>query len=212
MANRRRVRQCHAATAALLWVMGQREAGLLVILRRLHLRYAVTRGLVCATEPSSPPRVTLTLYRPFRTILQRRDCLLHVRYRDGARVADILAYLCSMLPEPSGNKNRPFAHASRPKSYRFRPPPYPRLRFGLRAYDTYRENAARSPCSSLVLRRRGTAGQLLLVSLSPRRSYSRNHSSRPASTASLSTSKGTSCGPLVCLCYCLLYTSPSPRD
>ena len=29
----------------------------------------------------------------------------------------------------------------------------------------------------------------------------RNHSSRPASTAGLSTSKGTSCGPLVCLCY-----------
>ena len=28
-----------------------------------------------------------------------------------------------------------------------------------------------------------------------------NHSSRPASTASLSTGKGTSCGPLVCLCY-----------
>ena len=29
----------------------------------------------------------------------------------------------------------------------------------------------------------------------------RNHSSRPAPAASLSTSKGTSCGPLVCLCY-----------
>ena len=29
----------------------------------------------------------------------------------------------------------------------------------------------------------------------------RTHSSRPASTASLSTGKGTSCGPLVCLCY-----------
>ena len=53
----------------------------------------------------------------------------------------------------------------------------------------------------LVLRRRGTAGQLLLVSLSSCRSYRRSHSSRPASTASLSTSKGTSCGPLVCLCY-----------
>ena len=39
------------------------------------------------------------------------------------------------------------------------------------------------------------------MSLSPCRSYSRNHSSRPASTASLSTGKGTSCGPLVCLCY-----------
>ena len=129
-------------------VMGQREAGLLVILRRLNLRYAVTRGLVCATKPSSPSRVTLTLYRPFRTILQRRDCLLHVRYRDGARVTDILAYICSMLPEPSGNKDRPFALASRPRYYRSRPPPYPRLRFGLRAYDTYRENATRSPCSS----------------------------------------------------------------
>ena len=117
---------------------------------------------VCATKPSSPPRVTLTLYRPFRTILQKRDCLLHVRYRDGARVIDILAYICSMLPEPSGNENRPFALASRPKYYRSRPPPYPRLRFGLRAYDTYRENATRSPCSSLVLRR----------------SYSRDHSSR----------------------------------
>ena len=122
----------------------------------------MTRGLVCAAKPSSPPRVTLTLYRPFRTILQKRDCLLHVRYRGGARVTDIPAYLCSMLPEPSGNKNRPFALASRPKYYRSRPPPYPRLRFGLRAYDTYRENATRSPCSSLVLRR----------------SFSRNHSSR----------------------------------
>ena len=71
IANRRRVRQCHAAAAALLWVIGRREAGLLVILRRLHLRYAVTRGLVCATKPSSPPRVTLTLYRPFRTIYKR---------------------------------------------------------------------------------------------------------------------------------------------
>ena len=134
----------------------------MVILRRLHLRYAVTRGRVCATKPSSPRRVTLTLYRPFRTILQRRDCLLHVRYRDGARVTDILAYLCSMLPEPSGNKNRPFALASRPRYYRSRPPPYPRLRFGLRVYDTYSENATRSLCSSLVLRR----------------SYSRYHSSR----------------------------------
>ena len=142
--------------------MGRREAGLLVILRRLHLRYAVTRGLVCATKPSCPPRVTLTLYRPFRTILQKRDCLLHVRYRGGARVTDILAYLCSMLPEPSGNNNRPFALASRPKYCRSRPPPHPRLRFGLRAFDTYRENATRSPCSSLVLRR----------------SFSRNHSSR----------------------------------
>ena len=68
VANRRRVQQCHAAAAALLWVMGRREAGLLVNMRRLHLRHAVTRGLVCATKPSSPPRVTLTLYRPFRTI------------------------------------------------------------------------------------------------------------------------------------------------
>ena len=142
----KRQQRYHAAATALLWVMGRREAGLLVILRRLHLRYAVTRGLVCATKPSCPPRVTLTLYRPFRTILQKRDCLLHVRYRGGARVTDIPAYLCSMLPEPSGNKNRPFALASRPKYYRSRPPPYPRLRFGLRAYDTYRENATRSPC------------------------------------------------------------------
>ena len=53
VANRRRVQQCHAAAAALLWVMGRREAGLLVIMRRLHLRYAVTRGLVCATKSSS---------------------------------------------------------------------------------------------------------------------------------------------------------------
>ena len=58
----------------MLWVMRRREAGLLVIMRRLHLRYAVTRGLVCATKPSSPPRVTLTLYRPFRKTLQKRDC------------------------------------------------------------------------------------------------------------------------------------------
>ena len=74
VADRRRVQQCHAAAAALLWVMGRREAGLLVIMRRLRLRYAVTRGLVCASKPSSPPRVTLTLYRPSRTILQKRDC------------------------------------------------------------------------------------------------------------------------------------------
>ena len=72
-----------------------------------HLRYAVTRGLVCATKPSSPPRVTLTLYRSFLTILHKRDCLSHVRYCDGARVTDILAFLCSMLPEPSGNKTGP---------------------------------------------------------------------------------------------------------
>ena len=74
VANRRRVQQCHAAAAALLWVMGRREASLLVIMRRLDLRYAVARGLVCVTKPSSPPRVTFTLYRPFRTILQKRDC------------------------------------------------------------------------------------------------------------------------------------------
>ena len=107
VAYRRRVRQCHAAAAALLWVIGRREAGLLVMLRHLHLRYAVTRGLICAAKPSSPPRVPLTLYRPFRTILQQRDCLLHVRYRDGARVTDILAFLCSTLSEPSGNKTDP---------------------------------------------------------------------------------------------------------
>ena len=70
VANRRRVQQCHAAAAALLWVMGRRES-LLVIMRRLHLRYAVTCGLVCATKPSFPPRVTLTLYRPFGTMLQK---------------------------------------------------------------------------------------------------------------------------------------------
>ena len=101
VANRRRVRQCHAAAAALLWVMGRREAGLSVIRRRLHLRYAVTRDLVCAAKPSSPPRVTLTLYPPFRTILPKRDFLAHVRYRDGARVTDILAYLCWTLSEPN---------------------------------------------------------------------------------------------------------------
>ena len=100
-----------------------------------------------------------------------------------------------------GKQNRPFALASRPKPYRSGPPPYPRLWFGLRAYDTCPEKAARSPCSFLAPRRRGTAGQLLVVSLSPCRSYSRNHSSRPASTASPSTGMGTSCGPLVSLCY-----------
>ena len=87
--------------------MGRREAGLSVIRRRLHLRYAVTRDLVCAAKPSSPPRVTLTLHRRFRTIFQRRDSLLHVRYRDDARVTDILAYPCSMLSEPWGNKTGP---------------------------------------------------------------------------------------------------------
>ena len=144
--------------------------------------------------------------------------MLQVRYRDVARV---IRYPCISMFDPFrtfGKQNRPFALSSRPKSYRPRPPPYPRLWFGLRSYDTYRENAARSPCSLLVLRRRGAAGQLLLLSLLPCRSYSRNHSSRPASTASLSTGKGTSCGPLVCnhssrpASTCLLYTSPSPRD
>ena len=163
VANRRRVQQCHAAAAALLWVMGRRES-LLVIMRRLHLRYAVTCGLVCATKPSFPPRVTLTLYRPFPTILQTRDCFLHVRYCDGARV---IRHPCLSMFDAFATlrkQNRPFALASRPKSSRSRPLPYPRLWSGLRAYDTYRENVARSPCSFLVLRRRGTSGQLLLVS------------------------------------------------
>ena len=94
-----------------------------------------------------------------------------------------------MLPEPSGNKQAPRARIAS-DVYRSRPPPYPRLWFGLRAYDTYRENATCSPCSFLVLRRRGMAGPLLLVPLSPCRSYSRNHSSIPASTASLSIGRG----------------------
>ena len=149
--------------------MRRREAGLLVILRRLHVRYAVARGLVCATKPSSPPRVTFTLYRPFRTRLQ--DCLLHVRYRDGAGV--ILCSCLSMLDvfRAFGKQNRPFALASRPKSYRSRPPPYLRLWFGLRAYDTSRENEARSPCSFLVLRRRETTAvdQPLLQACRPAR-------------------------------------------
>ena len=85
-----------------------------------------------------------------------------------------------MLPEPSGNKQAPCARIAS-DVYRSRSLPCPRLWFGLRAYDTYRENAARSPCSFLVLRRRGTAGQLLLVSLSTCRSYSRNYSSRQKS-------------------------------
>ena len=51
VANRRRVQQCQAAAAALLCVMGRHEAGLLVIMRRVHLRHAMTRGLVCATKP-----------------------------------------------------------------------------------------------------------------------------------------------------------------
>ena len=71
------IRGDNAARVCDAWyfaLMGRREAGLLVIIRRLHLRYAVTRGLVCATKPSPPPRVTLTLYRPFRTILHTKDC------------------------------------------------------------------------------------------------------------------------------------------
>ena len=56
VANRRRVQQCQAAAAALLCVMGRREAGVLVVMRRVHLRCAVTRGLVCATKPPSTPR------------------------------------------------------------------------------------------------------------------------------------------------------------
>ena len=79
----------------------------MVTLRHLHLRYAVTRGLVSAAKPSSPPRVTLTLYRPFRTTLQKRDCLLHVRYRDGARVIRYPCLSMLMLSEPSGYKTGP---------------------------------------------------------------------------------------------------------
>ena len=90
----------------------------------------------------------------------KRDWLLHVRYRDGARVIRY-PYL-SMFDafKTFGKQKRPFALASRPKSYLSRPPPYPLLWFGLRAYDTCRENASCSPCSFLVLRRQGTAGQL----------------------------------------------------
>ena len=73
--------------------MGQREAGLLVILRRLHLRHAVPRDLVCATKPSSPPRVTLTLYRPFRTILLRETVCYTVDAVTALALSDILAYL-----------------------------------------------------------------------------------------------------------------------
>ena len=54
--SRRRVQQCQAAAAARLRVMRRREAGLLVIMRRVHLRYAVNRGLVCATKPPSTQR------------------------------------------------------------------------------------------------------------------------------------------------------------
>ena len=93
-----------------------------------------------------------------------------------------------MLPEPSANKQAPRARIAS-NVYRSRPPPYPPPWFGLRA-DKYRENAAHTLCNFLVLRRRGTVGQLLLVSLSPCRSYSRNHGSRPASTASLSIVSG----------------------
>ena len=117
---------------------GTTRGGLVGHYATLALRYAVTRGLVCATKPSSPPRVTLTLCRPFRTILRKRDCLLHARYRDGARV---IRYPCLCTFDAFrtfGKHNRPFALASRPKSYLSRPPPYPRLWFDLRAYDTYR--------------------------------------------------------------------------
>ena len=74
--------------------------------------------------------------------------MLHVRYRDGARM---IRYPCLSMFDAFGafgKQNRPFALASRPKSYRSRPPPYPRLWFGLPAYDTYRENATRSPSVS----------------------------------------------------------------
>ena len=82
--------------------------------------------------------------------------VLHGRYRDAARV---IRYPCLPVCDAFrtlGKQGKPFALASRPKSYRSRPPPYPRVWFGLRAYDTYRENAARSPCRFLVLRRRET--------------------------------------------------------
>ena len=47
----------------------------------------------------------------------------------------------------------------------------------------------------------GQCGQVTLTCVIPACYRHRKHSSRPASTASLSTGKGTSCGPLVCLCY-----------
>ena len=116
-----------------------------------------------------------------------------------------------MLPEPSGKKTSPSrSHRVRSLSVPTAAVPSPVVR--PTRYDTYREIAARSPCSFLVVRRRGTAGQLLLVSLSPCRSYSRNHSSRQTTAVETTavhqpllqayqSAGGTSCRPLVCLCY-----------
>ena len=56
IANRRRGQQCQAAAAALLCVMSRHEVGLLVIVQRVHLRYAVILGLVCDTKPPSTSR------------------------------------------------------------------------------------------------------------------------------------------------------------
>ena len=116
-----------------------------------------------------------------------------------------------MLPEPSGKKTSPSrSHRVRSLSVPTAAVPSPVVR--PTRYDTYREIAARSPCSFLVVRRRGTAGQLLLVSLSPCRSYSRNHSSRQTTAVETTavhqpllqayqSAGGTSCRLLVCLCH-----------
>ena len=161
------------------------------------------------------------------------DC--YGRYRDGARV---IRYPCLSMFDvfrAVGKQNRPFALASRPKSYRSRPPPYPRLWFGLPAYDTYRENATRSPsvssssvdesqpasCCWCRCRPAGVTAETTAVDRNRRVETTAVH--QPLLQAYQSAG-GTSCGPLVCLCYtrvamhgrsvqsCLLYTSPSPRD
>ena len=65
--------------------------------------------MVSSVPLSLPPRLgsRSPYIARFVRYYKRETVLLHVRYRDGARVTDILAYLCSMLSEPSGNKTGP---------------------------------------------------------------------------------------------------------
>ena len=66
--NRRRVHQFQATAATLLRVMRRREAGLLVIVQRVHLCYA--GPFASSITPSLPTHhvVQPTLSRPFRMI------------------------------------------------------------------------------------------------------------------------------------------------
>ena len=126
--------------------------------------------------------------------------------------SDILAYLCSMLSEPSGNKTGPS------RSHRVRSLIGPDRRRTLAYGSAYApttstvrmqlaapavsssstDEVQSASCGWCRCRRARVTAETTTVD---RNHSSRNHISRPASTARLSAGRGTSCGPLVCLCY-----------